>query len=96
MANAISKAMNRMIAKQKRKRALETAGSALKVAGGAAAFLGAIAGTALVVRAVNKQRAQTRKFDLRNKTRLAKVAAAATAVGVKAIRARVKREKTPR
>jgi hypothetical protein len=96
MANAISKAMNRMIKRQSRKHALEKAGSALKVAGGTAAFLGAIAGTALMVRAVNKKRAETRRLDLKKQTTLARASAAATAVGASAIRARVKREKVPR
>src|SRR5579859_5449599 len=85
MANAISKAMNRMIKKQNRKHARERAGSALKIAGGTAAFLGAIAGTAMVVLAVNKKRAETKK--------LAAASVKATAVGANAIRARVKREK---
>ena len=88
MANAISRAMNKMIAKQKRKRAFEKAGSALKVAGGTAAFLGAIAGTAMMVRAVNKKRVETKKR--------AAAAVKATAVGANAIRARIKREKVAR
>jgi hypothetical protein len=88
MANAISSAMNRMIGKQKRKRALEKTGSALKMAGGTAAFLGAIAGTALVVRPVNRKRAETKK--------LAAAAEKATVRGANAIRARIKREKVPR
>lgn len=96
MANAISKAVKKIVGRQKRKHALAKAGSALKTAGKAAAVLGAMTGTALVVRAVARKRAETRKVDLRKKTALAAAAAAATAVGAKAIRARVKREKAPR
>jgi hypothetical protein len=80
MANAISKAVNKIIRRQKRKHALAKAGSALKTAGKAAAVLSAMAGTVLVVRAVARKRVST----------------AATAVGAKAIRARVKREKASR
>lgn len=96
MANAISRAANRIIGRQKRKSAFEKAGSAFKTAGKAAAVLGAMAGTALVVRAVAKKRAETRKIDLRKKTALTAAGAAATAVGANAIKARIKRGKAGR
>jgi hypothetical protein len=96
MANAISKTVNKIIRRQKRKHALAKVGSALKTAGKAAAVLGAMAGTVLVVQAVARKNAETQKRDRRKKTTLAAAAAAATAEGARAIRARVKREKAPR
>ena len=63
MANAMSKAVKKVIARQRRKQALAKAGSALKTAGKAVAALGATAGIVIAIRAVARNRAEDQVVD---------------------------------